>query len=382
MLLLILFIGIGYLLYVCFKTAFAPLEKEEYKEPIITYSYNNIIEIDKKEDNDIQKIQLIEEKLDISKLESDKNTEIIYRPQSFDDFIGQENSKEILKIAIASSKYRKQPFPHTLLYGKSGQGKTTLARIITNEFKGKIVERIATSFKSSGDIIEAIAETKGEYPGILFIDEIHSLYPVSLVEFLYPPMEDFQIHGQNIIPFTLIGATTEKGLIIDKFKPFVRRFKIQITFEDYSEQELMTIIKNYGKKLFGELEITEKSFENIVKKSRTSPSVAIRLLESCRDYCLAKRVNKIDEELTNKILSFYQIFDNGLTKIDLEILAYLNRMTKAVGLNGISQFLETSQKNFVADIEPFLVKNEYILRTPRGRMIGQKGREILEKIKL
>lgn len=344
----------------------------------IMYSNTTIYKQEDKNSADIQKIQVVEEKIETDKIESKGKIKTIYRPQNFKQFIGQENSKKIIELALHSSKNRGHPFPHILLYAHAGFGKTTMARIIGNEMGVNFVEKIATSFKTPNDIINAIEET-GE-GGILFIDEIHSLYPLSLVEFFYPIMEDFQIHGKDIIPFTLIGATTEKGQMINKFKPFVRRFKTQITFEDYTKEELITIIRNYSKNLFSNLEIDIEAFENIASKSRGTPATAIRFLESCRDYCSCNKLNKVNKELTEKILALYQIYENGITKTDIKVLNYLSKSEKAVGLSGICQFLDTSQANYISEIEPFLVKQGYILRTPRGRQIADEGKNILVKV--
>jgi len=328
----------------------------------------------------IQKIQVVEEKIDTNKIEGKEKIKTVYRPQNFEQFIGQENSKEIIKLALYASKNRKHPFPHTLLYARPGFGKTTLARIIGNESgkEVKVIEKIATSFKTPNDIINAIEET-GE-GGILFIDEIHSLNPLSLVEFFYPIMEDFQIHGKYIIPFTLIGATTEKGEMLRRFKPFVDRFKIQVVFEDYTREELITIIRNYSKNLFPDLEIDIEAFKNIAGKARGTPRIAIRLLESCRDYCSCNNLNKVDKALTEEILKLYQIYEDGITKTDIKVLHYLNKSDKPVGLSGIGQFLDTSQANYISEIEPFLVKQGYILRTPRGRQISEEGKNMLLRV--
>lgn len=357
-----------------------PLSKYPKEGNGIMYSNTTIYKQEDKNSADIQKIQLVEEKIDTDKIEGKNKIKTVYRPQNFKEFIGQENSKEIIKLALYSAKNREHPFPHTLLYARPGFGKTTLARIIGNEAGDdvNVVEKIATSFKTPNDIINAIEET-GE-GGILFIDEIHSLNPLSLVEFFYPIMEDFQIHGKKIINFTLIGATTEKGEMLKRFKPFVDRFKIQVVFEDYTREELITIIRNYSKNLFPELEIDIEAFENIGSKARGTPRIAIRLLESCRDYCSCNKLNKVDKELTEKILALYQIYENGITKTDIKVLNYLSKSEKAVGLSGICQFLDTSQSNYLSEVEPFLVKMGYVLRTPRGRQIADDGKKILVKV--
>lgn len=379
---ILLILGIGILAFGVTKTA-------NYvggnTEPILTngiseWEHTVIYKEEDKKSADIQKIQVVEEKIETDKIEGGKKIKTVYRPQNFEQFIGQENSKEIIKLALYSAKNRQHPFPHALLYAHPGFGKTTLARIIGNEAGDnvKVVEKIATSFKTPNDIINAIEET-GE-GGILFVDEIHSLNPLSLVEFFYPIMEDFQIHGKKIINFTLIGATTEKGEMLKRFKPFVDRFKIQVVFEDYTKEELITIIRNYSKNLFPDLEIDIDAFENIAGKARGTPRIAIRLLESCRDYCSCNKLNKVNKALTEEILKLYQIYETGITKTDIKVLNYLSKSDKPVGLSGICQFLDTSQANYISEIEPFLVKQGYILRTPRGRQIADEGKKILTKV--
>jgi Holliday junction DNA helicase RuvB len=198
---------------------------------------------------------------------------------------------------------------------------------------------------------------------------VHSL-PRNEVETIYTMMENFSFQGTPIPPFTLIGATTEMGEIIKNRKPFYDRFKLPLELEDYTKENLITIAKQYKKGMFENDEIEEKNYKLIAENSRNTPRIIIRLVESTVYYR-----NDIKEVLNN-----FGIIYNGYTEKDLKLLDYLSK-NKIVGLQGISAFLDTSKENYLYEVEPYLIKTETIIRTPRGRGISDYGKTILKQLK-
>lgn len=287
----------------------------------------------------------------------------IYRPISFTEYIGQDSVKDKLKSYIAGTKARGKIFPHTLISGKAGCGKTTLARIIANELNVPFRELITANISDIEELKWLLLEVKN---GIIFMDEIHSLSR-NLAERLYSLMEDFQEDGKPIEQFTLIGATTEIGEILKNRKPFVDRFKIKIELDDYTIEDLTKIIKQYRERTFATDNIDEGIYTIIANNSRSTPRIAISMLEDC-----------IYTGNINTTLKNNNIIKDGYTFKDLKVLKYLAQNINGVGLNGIANYLDTSVKNYQYEIENHLVKNNLITKTTRGRKISQYG---LDKIK-
>jgi len=287
-----------------------------------------------------------------------------FRPLTFKEYIGQEKAKKILKQYIKAIKERKKVFPHTLISGKAGMGKTTLAKIIAKELKVKMKETITSEIKETEEVLGLINAIDG---GILFLDEIHSMDRNS-AESLYPIMEDFKHKGKNIKPFTLIGATTEIGEIIKTRKPFYDRFKIIIELEDYSKEDIVKIGSGYKKKVFPEDKLSRKIYLVLSENSRHTPRKMIRFVEATIYF---------DGDFI-EVLKNFNIIYKGYTKDDLKVLTYINQNKSGVGLNGISSYLGTSNENYLYMIEPYLLQNNLIIRTPKGRKISEEG---IKKIK-
>jgi len=283
-----------------------------------------------------------------------------YRPQSFDDYIGQDKAKQMIKSYIEGVKKRGMPFPHTLIYGNAGCGKTTLARIIANELKQPISEIIGAEIKNSYDISWKLHEFGGK-SGVIFLDEVHAM-DRNTVEGLYPMMEDFKHNNQQIAPFTMIGATTELGEILKRSRPFVERFKLWIELESYTSKDIVEIVRRYRAKLFINDKISDIDLDIIGANARYTPRTGIRFLEATiylGDIKLAlKNANVIKE---------------GYTIRDLKCLKYLNNNQKGVGLQGLSSYLNIPQELYMYEVEPYLLQNNLITRTPRGRKITDEG---------
>ena len=295
-----------------------------------------------------------------------KDKTISFRPLKFKEYVGQEKAKKILKQYIKAIKERKKVFPHTLISGKAGMGKTTLAKIIANELKVKMKETITSEISSNEEIIGLIDNIDG---GILFLDEIHSM-DRNTVESLYPIMEDFTHKGENIQPFTLVGATTEMGEIIKSRKPFYDRFKIIIELEDYSKSDIVKIGSSYNKKVFPKDKLSRKVYMVLSENSRNTPRKMIRFVEATIYF---------DGNFV-EVLKNFNVISKGYTNEDLKTLTYISQNKGGVGLNGIASYLGTSNENYSYMIEPFLLQNGLITRTPKGRKITELGIKELKKL--
>jgi Holliday junction DNA helicase RuvB len=288
-----------------------------------------------------------------------------FRPQSFNEYVGQTKAKEILQHYIDAVKERGTIFPHLLIYGKAGMGKTTLARIMAKELNVPFVEFITSEIYIFSDIFQLLVKAEN---GIMFLDEIHALDRDN-AEKMYSVMEDFMFNGQPVPPFTLVGATTELGEILKKRKPFYDRFKIVIELEDYTDQELVTIAKQYRSRVFStDKEIDDTIYLSLAQNCRATPRHLIRLLEATIYFHLDIKT----------VFKNFNIITGGFTTKDLHILKYVVQNEKGVGLQGLASYLDTSVANYLYEIEPYLLKSGLILRTPRGRKITQRGIELIK----
>lgn len=303
----------------------------------------------------------------LNQLEEFKNdTNVIFRPQNFIEYIGQERAKERLWNYIKGSKERNRVFPHTLLSGEPGTGKTTLAKILANELGVKFEECISSDLQDIELVRNKIDVVNG---GVFFQDEIHSL-PKEIAEKMYPIMEDFKCSGQFINPFTLIGATTEIGSIIDDRKPFYDRFEIILELEDYTIKELIQIGEQYRKRVFPNDNLDSDIYKIIALNCRCNPRSLIRLLKSTIYF----------GGNINKVLFNFGIIKNGFTEKDLKVLQYINNNERGVGLQGIAAYLGTQTKNYLYETEPYLLKNNLIVRTMKGRKITENGFKLLNEL--
>jgi len=289
-----------------------------------------------------------------------------YRPKSFNEYIGQNKIKENLKCYIKGIKIRDRVFPHTLISGNSGMGKTTLAGIIAIELGVKFIECCASSIKDEEDILNKVTEVGG---GVLFLDEIHSLKR-DMAEKFYSIMEDFKLGNKYIKPMTLIGSTTEQGEILRDRKPFYNRFLNPIELNDYTIDDLIKIGKQYRERIFTDDEIPEEVYFIIADNSRMTPRNVIKLISS---------VIYFEGDIA-KVLNNLSVIKHGFTEKDLKVLKYISLNERGVGLQGISSFLDTSEENYLYEIEPYLLKNYLIVRTARGRKITQKGEQFIGEI--
>jgi Holliday junction DNA helicase RuvB len=295
------------------------------------------------------------------------------RPESFTEFCGQEKIVENLKIFVQAAKMRDEALDHILLSGPPGLGKTTLANIIANELKANIRVTSGPVLEKAGDLAGIL--TNLEKSDVLFIDEIHRLSPV-VEEFLYSAMEDYKIdllidkgpsaRSIQIVlnPFTLIGATTRSGLLTS---PLRARFGINSHLEYYDKNIIFTIIKRSSAIL--KIEISDVAAKEISMRSRGTPRIANALLRRVRDFAQVKGKGIINLEITKYALEALNIDKKGLDDMDNRILNTIINKFKGgpVGLNTIATAVSEDPGTIEEVYEPFLIKEGYIKRTPRGR---------------
>ncbi len=314
-----------------------------------------------------------EELLTVQKEDVDGVVEISLRPRKIGEFVGQENLKENLRIALEAARKRKEPLEHVLLSGPPGLGKTTLAHIIAHEMGAKIMATSGPAIERAGDLIGIL--TNLEEGDILFIDEIHRLSKV-VEEFIYPAMEDFKIdfvvdkgpYAKTIKfalkRFTLIGATTRQGLLSS---PLRDRFGVSFHLEFYEPEDLTKIIQRSGKLLSIAIE-KEAAFE-LARRSRGTPRVANKLLRRVRDYAQVKSIDKITVEVVNKALLGHGIDPSGLDVLDRKVLKTILEVYGGgpVGIESLAATLNEEVDTIVDVVEPYLLKSGFLKRTARGR---------------
>lgn len=296
------------------------------------------------------------------------------RPLSLEEYIGQEDVKQNIKVYIEAAKMRGEALDHVLLYGPPGLGKTTLANIIANELGVNIKTASGPSIEKSGDLA-AILSTL-EPNDVLFIDEIHRM-PSYIEEILYPAMEDFvldiMIGGEgnsrsiriNLPPFTLVGATTRAG---DLTSPLRDRFGIISKMQYYTIEELVRIVKRTSKVY--EVPIDEDAALELASRSRGTPRIANRLFKRVRDFALVEGDGIINLEITKKALDRLKIDNKGLDDTDHQLLlAIIQKFGGGpVGIESVASSIGEEVTTIEDVYEPYLLQQGFLKRTPRGRV--------------
>ncbi len=314
------------------------------------------------------------------KLEEDKYEETI-RPDSLDEYIGQTEVKENMKVFIEAAKMRDESLDHVLLYGPPGLGKTTLAYIIAHELGRNIKTASGPSIEKSGDLAAVLSTLE---PGdVLFIDEIHRM-PRYIEEILYPAMEDFSLdiivgsdgNSRNIKidlpPFTLVGATTRAG---DLSSPLRDRFGIVSRLEYYTEEELFQIVKRTSRVL--EIEIDDDAAKELSMRSRGTPRVANRIFKRVRDFALVMGNGHIDKKITKLALERLKIDELGLDNTDKQLLeAIIYKFNGGpVGIESLAASISEEVSTIEDVYEPYLLQLGFLKRTTRGRIATEKAYE-------
>jgi Holliday junction DNA helicase RuvB len=340
-------------------------DRLEYNISYAEIKYHPRNNVEKKQDK--LEVVISPELIDTNALSEDNSDrKVIFRPNTWNEYLGQEKIKKELQARIKGCKEYGVSFHHLLIDGKAGTGKTTLAYLLAKNLGLNFVETVATTIQSQQNLIDLLVKTNG---GILFIDEIHMIKS-KIANFILPILEDFQVNGKKIKPFTLITATTEKGILLKKFKPFVDRFKIQHTLEEYTQDELVKIIKQYHAKMYSQKEIKDDVFINIAKNCRNTPRIAIRYLES---YIFMGCELK-------ELFETFNIVKDGLTINDIKLMKYLQEFPQGIGLQAISSYLGTSEENYLYQYESYLLQQGYITRLNKGRALTENGKEFLKGV--
>ena len=296
------------------------------------------------------------------------------RPKLFDEYVGQTKVREQLEIFIGAAKMRNEAMDHVLLFGPPGLGKTTQSHIIAHELGVNLRQTSGPVLEKPKDLAALL--TNLEKNDVLFIDEIHRLSPV-VEEILYPALEDFQIDimiGEgpsarsiklDLQPFTLVGATTRAGMLTN---PLRDRFGIVSRLEFYTSQELARIVKRSANLL--NVPTDEEGGFEIARRSRGTPRIANRLLRRVRDYADVKGKGRITLEIANKALAMLDVDPQGLDIMDRKMLeAVIHKFDGGpVGLDNIAASIGEERDTIEDVIEPYLIQQGYLQRTPRGRI--------------
>ena len=310
-------------------------------------------------------------------LEEDLKIENHLRPQLLKDYIGQEKAKEVLKVYIEAAKSRKESLDHVLFYGPPGLGKTTLAGIIANEMNVNLKITSGPTIEKPGEMA-AILNNLQE-GDVLFVDEIHRLNR-QVEEVLYPAMEDFAIDimiGKgssarsirlDLPKFTLVGATTRAGMLT---APLRDRFGVVHRLEFYTDKELQTIIMRSAKVL--DVEIEPQGALEIARRSRGTPRLANRLLKRVRDFAQVKYDGVITEDVAMYALNLLDVDKYGLDHVDRNILLTIIQKFQGgpVGLDTLAASIGEDSGTIEDVYEPYLLKNGFIQRTPKGRVVTE-----------
>ena len=303
------------------------------------------------------------------------------RPTRIDDLIGQQDIINNLKVSIASVNARSAVLQHCLFYGGAGLGKTTLARALANELGVKIEIANGSAISNNKDILPYLMKMKTG--SILFIDEIHRMNR-KVQEYMLTVIEDFRLDivipatkngkGETInidIPrFTLVGATTEMG---DLVQPFLDRFKLKHFMRPYEVSDLSQLVSINADKL--DVEISSDAVRTIAKASRGTPRIANNFLEWVRDYKIAHNIGGLQNSDVTKALKMQGIDEDGLNPVDRDYLKVFDKLPKgtAIGVSTLCSALNIDKQTIEQKIEPFLIRQGYIAKTSKGRILTKNG---------
>jgi Holliday junction DNA helicase RuvB len=308
---------------------------------------------------------------------SEREQEAQLRPQNFSEFIGQKKVVDNIDLMVKSAIVRKTAMDHVLLSGPPGLGKTSLAMLIAKALGSELHVVSGPAIEKKGDLAAVLTNLKSR--DVLFIDEIHRMH-ISVEEILYSAMEDFRLDiliGQgasartmqiDLMPFTLIGATTRSGLLSN---PLRDRFTAHLNFDFYEPDKIAEIIQNNSRKMA--ITLNSDSKNEIAKRSRGTPRIANRILRRVRDFALVNKAPSVGMKEVDAALSLLDIDHLGLDSMDRKILTVMKNYYSGgpVGIEALSATLGEDKQTIEEVYEPYLLKQGLILRTPRGRVLSQ-----------
>ncbi|HEU4685159.1 MAG TPA: Holliday junction branch migration DNA helicase RuvB [Nitrospira sp.] len=311
--------------------------------------------------------------------EDERSLENILRPQSLDDYVGQDRMRESLRICMEAAKQRQETLDHVIFYGPPGLGKTTIAHIIAHEMRGTLRATSGLVLSHAGDLAAIL--TNLQERDVLFIDEIHRL-PASVEEALYPAMEDFQLDlvvGQgpaartvklDLPRFTLVGATTKAGALTS---PLRDRFGLVYRLHFYSAAELQVIVTRSARLL--EIPIEPAGAEEIARRARGTPRIVNRLVKRVRDYAQVKADGCITQSVAQAALSWLGVDEAGLDEMDRKILLTIIEKFGGgpVGVESLAAAVQEDKVTLEDVHEPFLIQAGYLERTGRGRQVTREA---------
>jgi Holliday junction DNA helicase RuvB len=317
--------------------------------------------------------------IDATAVDEEVSQDRALRPKLLRDYVGQEEVREQMDIFVSAAVKRGEALDHVLIFGPPGLGKTTLSHIIANEMQVNLRQTSGPVLEKAGDLAAIL--TNLEAHDVLFIDEIHRLSPV-VEEILYPAMEDYQLDimiGEgpsarsiklDLPPFTLVGATTRAGLLTS---PLRDRFGIVQRLEFYSAEELCQIVQRSAGLL--EIELDAEGAHEIASRSRGTPRIANRLLRRARDYAEVRADGIINAEIARAALDMLKVDRSGLDHMDRRlIVALIERFDGGpVGVDSLSAAIGEERGTIEDVIEPYLIQQGYMMRTPRGRVVTARA---------
>ncbi|TBR42245.1 Holliday junction branch migration DNA helicase RuvB [Marinomonas agarivorans] len=313
--------------------------------------------------------------------DNEKSVDRAIRPQTLEEYIGQPVVREQMHIFMEAARQRKEPLDHCLIFGPPGLGKTTLANIIANEMGAELKTTSGPVLERAGDLAALLTNlNEGD---ILFIDEIHRLSP-AIEEILYPAMEDYELDimiGEGpaarsikieLPPFTLVGATTRAGLLTS---PLRDRFGIVQRLEFYDVESLTTIVARSANKMNVNME--QSGCFEVARRSRGTPRITNRLLRRVRDVAQVENVDMVDQKVAQKALDMLSVDNQGFDHLDRRMLLTMIEKFdgRPVGLDSIAAAVGEDKDTIEDVIEPYLIQQGFIIRTPRGRQVTKKAYE-------
>ncbi len=314
-------------------------------------------------------------------MENEEEKRTNFRPQSFNEYVGQKSVVDNIEVMVMSALRRNAPLDHILFCGPPGLGKTSLAMLVSSQMNSKLHVISGPALERKADLAAVLTNLAPN--DVLFIDEIHRMH-ISIEEILYSALEDFRLDiilGQGasartmqigLNPFTLIGATTRAGLLSN---PLRDRFHCLLNFDYYAQDELEQIITKNAHKL--DLSLDASAVGEIARRSRGTPRIALRLLRRIRDFAIVANDGntQVTEQLVKKALKMLRIDGQGLDSMDLKILQTIKEVYQGgpVGIEALAATM-AEDKGTLEDVhEPYLLKEGYLLRTPRGRVLSEKA---------